>query len=295
MANAGWLRRTGTDKNYRTRIVENEESQVQGPKSKDASPKSLSLREGRTKMAPVMSENQKLWGRGKKRRSPVRISAQARETTTPRYDAQLEQLLNIGAEIFSEKGYHDASIRAIAERARMSLAGLYYYFRSKEELLFLIQDHAFGSILANLEENLHGVTDPREKLRRIVLNHFRYFIQHMAYQKVCAFEQEILQDKDYYAIVEKKRRRYFELVREVLREVSGKKEFPIKLGAIALFLFGAMSWIHMWYNPKKDGKPEDMAHTLTDLFLHGFLALGLGEEEESEGRVLACDSKAKSL
>jgi len=177
----------------------------------------------------------------------------------------------------------------------MSLAGLYYYFRSKEELLFLIQDHAFGSILANLEETLQGVTDPREKLRRIVLNHFRYFIRHMAYQKVCAFEQEILQDKDYYAAVEKKRRRYFELAREVLREVSGRQEFPIKLGAIALFLFGAMSWIHMWYNPKKDGKPEDMAHTLTDLFLHGFLALGSGTGAESAGRAHACDSEARSL
>src|SRR5215470_15431160 len=218
-------------------------------------------------MVSVTAEKRRVWQKEKKRRPPMRTSARAGEATTSRYDAQLEQLLDIGAEIFSERGYHDASIRAIAERASMSLAGLYYYFRSKEELLFLIQDHAFGSILANLEETLQGVTDPREKLRRIVLNHFRYFIRHMAYQKVCAFEQEILQDRDYYTLVEKKRRQYFELVREVLREISGKKEFPIKLGAIALFLFGSMSWIHMWYNPKKDGKPEDMAHTLTDLFL----------------------------
>jgi TetR/AcrR family transcriptional regulator, cholesterol catabolism regulator len=238
---------------------------------------------------PVVHEDQLLRERRKMRRTatarrpPLRTSIRARETTTPRYDAQLEQLLNIGAEIFSQKGYHDASIRAIAERAQMSLAGLYYYFRSKEELLFLIQDHAFGSILANLGENLRGVTDPQEKLRRIVLNHFRYFIQHMDHQKVCAFEQEILQG-EYYAIVEKKRRQYFELVREVLREVSGKKEFPIKLGAIALFLFGAMSWIHMWYNPKKDGRPEDMAHTLTDLFLRGFLALDAGEAGPRAGK-----------
>jgi AcrR family transcriptional regulator len=200
--------------------------------------------------------------------------ARAREATTPRYDAQLEHLLHVAAEVFSEKGYHDASIRDIAERAHMSLAGLYYYFRSKEELLFFIQDHAFGSILTNLEESLTGVTDPREKLRRIVLNHFRYFIRHMAFQKVCAFEQEILRGEE-YASVARKRRRYFELVREVLQEIAGpEKTFPIKLGAITLFLFGSMSWIHMWYNPKKDGKPEEMAHTLTELFLHGFLALG---------------------
>jgi len=207
------------------------------------------------------------------RRRLPQVNPRAREVSTPRYDAQLDQILDIAAEIFSEKGYHDASIRDLAERAQMSLAGLYYYFRSKEELLFLIQDHAFGAILANLVESLRGVADPRERLRRIVLNHFRYFTQHMAYQKVCAFEQEILQGEDYVE-VGRKRRRYFELVREVLQEVNGKREYPIKLGAIALFLFGSMSWIHMWYNPKKDGKPEDMAETLTELFLHGFLALG---------------------
>jgi AcrR family transcriptional regulator len=225
----------------------------------------LSVKRGRTHRATGL------------KRPSLRSITQAREITTPRYDAQLEQILNIGAEIFSERGYHDASIRDIAERAQLSLAGLYYYFRSKEELLFLIQDHAFGSILANLNESLQGVTDPQEKLRRIVLNHFRYFLHHMAYQKVCAFEQEILQG-EYYAAVEKKRRQYFELVREVLRAIAGKKEFPIKLGAISLFLFGAMSWIHMWYNPKKDGNPEAMAHTLTDLFLHGFLAVGSAED-----------------
>lgn len=204
-----------------------------------------------------------------------------REAVTSRYDAQLKQILNAAAQVFSDKGYHCASIRDIAQRAQMSLAGLYYYFRSKEELLFLIQDHAFSSILASLEESLKGVTDPEEKLRLIVLNNFRYFIQNMAYQKICAFEQEVLQG-EYYAVVKQKRRRYFELVREVLQEVAGKREFPIKLGAITLFLFGSMSWIHMWYNPKKDGKPEDMAHALTGLFLHGFLALGSGGEK---GRV----------
>lgn len=205
-----------------------------------------------------------------------RVNTRAREVATPRYGAQLDQILDTAAEIFSEKGYHDASIRDLAERTQMSLAGLYYYFRSKEELLFLIQDHAFGAILTNLEESLRDVTDPREKLRRIVLNHFRYFTQHMAYQKVCAFEQEILQGEA-YAEVGRKRRRYFELVREVLQEVNGKREYPIKLGAITLFLFGAMSWIHMWYNPKKDGNPEDMAQTLTDLFLYGYLTLGSGK------------------
>ena len=200
-----------------------------------------------------------------------------REPTGGRYDAQLDRILRCAAQVFADKGYHRASIRDIAQRVGMSLAGLYYYFRSKEELLFLIQDHAFGDILAALERALRGVTDPRQRLHLIVLNHIRYFIRNMAYQKVCAFEQEAL-GGEYYATVERKRRRYFELVRSVLQELAGERRFLINLGAITLFLFGAMSWIHMCYNPRKDGQAEDMARTLTDLFLLGFLALGASDQ-----------------
>ena len=51
-------------------------------------------------------------------------------------------ILRTAAVIFAEKGYHQASIRDIARATRVSLSGLYYYFQSKEELLFLIEDHA---------------------------------------------------------------------------------------------------------------------------------------------------------
>src|SRR5215210_4171661 len=73
------------------------------------------------------------------------------------YDEKLESILRTAASIFAEKGYHQASIRDIARATGVSLSGLYYYFDSKEELLFLIQDHAFGTLTGNLERMLEGV------------------------------------------------------------------------------------------------------------------------------------------
>ena len=92
------------------------------------------------------------------------------------YDDKLERILRIAAEVFADRGYHQASIRDISRATGVSLSGLYYYVESKEELLFRIQEHSFGTLLANLDELLDGVTDPHRRLRLLVENHLRFFV-----------------------------------------------------------------------------------------------------------------------
>ena len=69
------------------------------------------------------------------------------EPSTRHYDEQLQQILKTSAKIFAEKGFHRTSIRDIARATGMSLAGIYYYFRTKEELLFLTKGSTKGSNL----------------------------------------------------------------------------------------------------------------------------------------------------
>jgi len=122
------------------------------------------------------------------------------------YDEKLESILRTAAAIFAEKGYHQASIRDIARATGVSLSGLYYYFDSKEELLFLIQDHAFGTLLGNLERMLEGVEEPHRRLRILMENHLRYFIGAKAEMKVLSHESESLTG-DFRRTVNAKKRR----------------------------------------------------------------------------------------
>jgi AcrR family transcriptional regulator len=64
------------------------------------------------------------------------------------YDRKLEGILRQAAAVFCERGYHQASIRDISRATGVSLAGLYYYFSSKEQLLYLIQRHTFETLIA---------------------------------------------------------------------------------------------------------------------------------------------------
>ena len=45
-------------------------------------------------------------------------------------------------------------MRDLSRAAGMSLAGLYHYFESKEDLLYLIQKHTFRTIIERLQERL---------------------------------------------------------------------------------------------------------------------------------------------
>jgi AcrR family transcriptional regulator len=108
------------------------------------------------------------------------------------YDQKHEFILRTAARIFAEKSYHSTSMRDISRATNVSLAGLYHYCKSKEELLFLIQDNCFGRVLERLEQRLEGVEDPVTKLGIFIENHLSFFAANMSEMKVLSHEAESL-------------------------------------------------------------------------------------------------------
>src|SRR5713226_4137759 len=93
-----------------------------------------------------------------------------------RFDRRLAKILGHATEVFYEKGYEGASMRDLSRATGMSLAGLYYYFESKERLLYLIQKHTFSTIVERLRRRLESVTDSEARVRAFINNHFEYFL-----------------------------------------------------------------------------------------------------------------------
>jgi AcrR family transcriptional regulator len=187
------------------------------------------------------------------------------------YDAKLESILRTAARIFAEKGYHQASIRDIARETRVSLSGLYYYFSSKEELLFLIQDHAFGTLEETMDRLLQGVSDPHRKIRLLIENHLRYFVGNMAEMKVLSHEAESLTG-EYRVRVNARKRRLTERVAAILEELDAGNGIDLRVATFALF--GMMNWLYNWYRPERDVPVERLAEDVSRLFLGGYLQDG---------------------
>ena len=188
-----------------------------------------------------------------------------------RYDQKLVFVLKTAAAIFAEKGYHSTSIRDIARATKMSLSGLYYYFKSKEELLFLIQDYCFSTVIEDCRRLLEGVPDPVHRLKLLIENHLNYFVQNMNEMKVLSHEANAI-GGDLFKKVNNKKRQYVDLTMKLLEEIArdyAVGDMDIRVATFSLF--GMMNWIYNWYNPRKDVDVTGLSQSITRLFLSGFL------------------------
>jgi AcrR family transcriptional regulator len=187
-------------------------------------------------------------------------------TPTPRYQEKQDHILSVAGRVFAQKGYHEASMRDIARESGASLAGLYYYAQSKEELLYAISARALDTVVEGARRSIASATDPEEQLRRVIDNHLRYFVAHLDEMKVLSHEAESLTGEFADAIHERKRT-YVALVEHILRNMNGAlgKERRIE----ALSLFGMMNWVYTWYRPD-DGGIDAISRTMSRVFLDGF-------------------------
>ncbi len=204
---------------------------------------------------------------------PARSAPRSRRRShTPqpetRFDRRLSEILAHATDVFDEKGYEGASMRDLSRASGMSLAGLYYYFESKEKLLYLIQRHTFATILERLRRRLEGVTDPEARIRVFLLNHLGYFLANQKAMKVLSHEDEVLKN-GHGAEITAIKREYVHICEELMEELKRERSLDFSSRTAALSLFGMMNWIYTWYKPRVDGGAEELARQMGDIFLRG--------------------------
>jgi AcrR family transcriptional regulator len=195
-------------------------------------------------------------------------------------EAKLQHILLHAAQIFADQGFERASIRDISRATGVSLSGLYYYFESKQKLLYLIQYNAFTLIIERAQSRLADIRDPQRRLRTLVQNHIEYFLSHPNEMKVLSHEEDALEPPYREEIVAIKRR-YYTLAREIFEAVTARGALPSGLSqrVAVLSLFGMMNWVYKWHNPKVDPNAEQLSEAIVNIFLRG--VLGKFAEEQA--------------
>ena len=216
--------------------------------------------------------------RGASARVPERDSRHAR---------RLEEILAHATDVFYEKGYEGASMRDLSRATGMSLAGLYYYFESKEKLLYLIQKHTFSTIIERLRQRLEEAADPEQRIRIFIQNHLEYFLANKKGMKVLTHEDEVLKDK-YADEVRALKREYYRvclgLMEDFLRSGRSRSANDAKRRSTdrdpqreitpriaVLSLFGMVNWFYTWHNPRVDANAKALAAEMSGIFLYGVL------------------------
>ncbi len=181
------------------------------------------------------------------------------------YDERLDHLLARAARVFADKGYHPTTMRDLSAASGMSLAGMYYYVRGKEDLLALIQERCFTQVLEGARHAVAAATDPEERLQAFIRHHVGFFAAHMPEMKVLSHEAPP-PSRSVSAI----KRHYVDLLEAVLKEAAPEQS-AVDRSAATYILFGMMNWIYNWYDPAGEIDPARLADLMASIFLGGFV------------------------
>lgn len=224
-----------------------------------------------------------------------------RRQKTAKYDRKLVEILRTAAAVFAEVGFDPASIRMVADRADVSVAGLYYYVHSKEELLYLIQYHVFDGLVRRFDSDSEQMlaeggdaARPEARLYRFIHNHLDHFLADMDSLTVCTRELRRL-NGDYLQQVEALQRTYFSQAFEIFQELCGTQEGnQMDPRTATLAMFGAINWVSTWYNPASDKSARELAGELVNLYLRGVNPIDLEAVDRIREKDLEVVSKKKN-
>ncbi len=197
-------------------------------------------------------------------------STESKSPRDSRFDRRLAEILEHATDVFYEKGYEGASMRDLSRATGMSLAGLYYYFESKEKLLYLVQKHTFETVVQRLRERLERESDPEARVRLFIHNHLEYFLANQKGMKVLSHEDDALKNHLGAEILAIKRE-YYRICLGLLDDLKRERSLEFNSRIAVLSLFGMVNWIYTWHHPRIDADAGELARQMGDLFLRGFL------------------------
>ena len=88
--------------------------------------------------------------------------------------ATREKILEAALREFAEEGYAGARTDHIARAARVNIALLFYYFKSKDRLYGAVLEKIFADWNAAVLKHLEGSGDPGQKIQKFVSGYFDF-------------------------------------------------------------------------------------------------------------------------
>jgi TetR/AcrR family transcriptional regulator, cholesterol catabolism regulator len=182
-----------------------------------------------------------------------------------------DDILDAAAQVFRQKGFHGASMSAIAEAVNLQKASLYHHVTSKQEILLALLDRALGMLTDHISSIAAQDLRADQKLRQMIRAYLSALADNADLTTVLLFEHRSLDKKSHSRHVPQ--RDTFEgLWRDVLDEGVRTKVFECKdTGMAVRALMGVMNWTLTWYRPEGDKSIEQIADGYADLMFHGLL------------------------
>jgi TetR/AcrR family transcriptional regulator len=205
------------------------------------------------------------------------------------------EILKSAAAAFRRRGYHGASVDEIARALRMTKGNLYYYFRDKEEILYVLHDWSLDLLLQALREVEQSGADAAGKLRALVEAFVRMIIDEL-HGTALTLDLQALSPARLRKVIAK-RDRFDRALRAIVREGMQEGAFAPGDPKLATFaILGAVNWIPRWFDPRGPQGSAEIGSAFASLVLEGLRARSLRPRSgaRTSGRARAAARRPRS-
>jgi AcrR family transcriptional regulator len=178
-------------------------------------------------------------------------------------------IFRTAAEIFQRKGYHATAMGEIADAVDLTKAGLYYYVKGKEDLLFAIMSFAMDR-LEGWVELARACASPEQRLRSIIGNHARGITNDGNAITLLVDETEALVP-EHRERIRGRQRAYYEFIRDNVAELGAAGRSALDPTVAAFGILGLLMWLARWYHRDGELGGDEVARQITAMALDGIL------------------------
>lgn len=196
--------------------------------------------------------------------------------------ARWREILDAATRLFKAQGFAATSMQDVSDAVGLLKGSLYYYFRSKEELLFEVLRDLHAGGVAIVEDVRFGSDDPMRELETYLRRLTVYAGEHQ--DRLAIFFRDFLfVPAEYRDAIIAERDMYEITARRLIEEAQAKGRISPSVDAkvMALSILGASSVTHEWYRPDGPMALADIAEQVASSIIHGVAGAGRSAAEPS--------------
>jgi AcrR family transcriptional regulator len=183
------------------------------------------------------------------------------------------EIIKMMALVIAERGYYDASLEEVAERLDLAKASLYYYFDSKEDLVFACLESCAVEVNARLTEIAAGAGTPTERLRRLIECQVR-IVTHDNPEVARLFLHPMAWPDSFRDAVTRWRREHDEVFRGVIKDGIASGELAAADPAVSRrCLHGALGMAPEWISALEGPAYERSVRSVVDAAMKLFAVI----------------------
>ena len=202
---------------------------------------------------------------------PLRARQAERRGARAKSENRLEEVLSSAANLFYAKGFHGTTIEDVARDVGMLKGSLYYYIKSKDDLLFRLLLSVIEQGDLFIAKEIGPKSEPVAQLQVAIEAQIDYIIQNQVRIGLFLHEFDALPEKRQkrvLAVMTRYNNRFVELVQRGQREGKFAEGDP---WLIVNGLLGMCNWIYRWYHAQHPTDPAAVKQVFVRMIMKGIV------------------------